>query len=346
MNNITNDDFCKVHNFEVYGGLNSDTIGMNLVDVKTDDNGRMRVVRWGEYKKLSLELANSFKRVGNDKYYRVLDCGSNLVFKRYDDYSLKLYQANFCKVRLCPMCAWRRSLKIFGQVSRVMTAVQEQDSYDFIFLTLTCRNVPSDELSNQLDILFKAFSALSRRKMFKSAVKGWFRCLEITHNWESGTFHPHFHVVLAVNKSYFDDKRLYISHDKWVDMWRSCLSVDYEPVVDVRRFRKSKCGVGKEVAEVAKYAVKPSDLFLKDKYGEIVESRSDEVISVLDKALANRRLVAFGGVLKDIHKKLNLDDIEEGDLVMTDVDDMREDLSYILVRYHWHVGYGEYKQVE
>ena len=74
-----------------------------------------------ENKKKSLLLSESYKRLGLEKKsFRVSECGTFLEFKKFVDGSLKLNGANFCKVRLCPMCSWRRSLKIFSQVSEIM----------------------------------------------------------------------------------------------------------------------------------------------------------------------------------------------------------------------------------
>lgn len=80
---------------------------------------------------------------------RVFECGSFLEF-RVSESESNLQVANFCKDRLCPMCNWRRSLKIFGQVSQVMN---QMDEYDFLFLTLTVRIV----LHPICRILFKFF---------------------------------------------------------------------------------------------------------------------------------------------------------------------------------------------
>ena len=62
--------------------------------------------------------------------------------------------------------------------------------------------------------------------------------------------------------------------------------------------------------------------------------------------MANRRLTAFGGILKEYHKKLNLDDAEDGDLVNTDNEELREDLEYIIERYSWNIGYKQYLRVD
>lgn len=306
-------------------------------------------IPWGVKKMNTLELAESYNRLGMKKSYRVAECGSFLEFKRYyEDGSLKLNRANFCKVRLCPMCAWRRSLKIFGQVSKVMDQATKNKEYRFIFLTLTCRNVDGEELSSQIDILFKSYHKLMRRKAVKSAVKGWFRALEVTHNLEQDTYHPHFHVVLAVNKSYFKDVKTYINQDQWTQLWKESMKIDYTPIVDVRAFKTgTNKRTSKSVAEAAKYAVKDGDFIIKDDDGTVNEELTDSAVWILDGALANRRLVAFGGELKDIHKALNLDDAEDGDLINTDNDEeLREDLDYVIERYQWHIGYKQYVKLD
>lgn len=308
-----------------------------LEDIK---NGKRRP--WKEHRINTLELAASYERLGFKKSYRVKDCASFLEFKRTSS-ELTLSTANFCKVRLCPMCSWRRSLKIFGQVSKVMDYAMTSNEYRFIFLTLTCKNIDGSSLSMQLDELFKAFKRLTERKAIKQTVKGWFRALEVTHNISEDTYHPHFHVILAVNKSYFTDTKQYLSQEQWTQLWKDSLKIDYTPIVDVRAFKtESKSSVSKSVAESAKYAVKSGDFIIKDKDGEINEEMTDSAVLVLENALSHRRLVAFGGDFKIIHKYLSLDDLEDGDLVNTDNEDLREDVEHIIERYHWHIGYSNY----
>lgn len=300
-------------------------------------------------KMLSIYLAESYKRLNNAKSYRIAECGTFLEYKYFvKDKKRKLNQANFCKCRLCPMCAWRRSLKIFGQVSKVMDHALEKQDYRFIFLTLTCKNVEGLDLSSTIDNLFSAYNLLTKRKAFKQSIKGWFRGLEVTHNIEKDTYHPHFHVVLMVNKSYFNKAEIYISQEDWTSLWKSCLNVDYSPIVDVRAFKtSSKLQTSKSVAETAKYTVKDTDLIIKDNHGDIDEEMTDKTVEILDEALANRRLTAFGGELKKIHKLLNLDDDIEVDLINTDNDeDIRYDLEFIIEQYSWNLGYSNYIKIE
>ena len=305
---------------------------------------------WREKKIKTIELANSYYRLGNKKYYRIRECGTYLEYRRYlETQELRLNRSNFCKVRLCPMCSWRRSLKIFGQTSKVMNKALEEKEYRFLFLTLTCKNVDGEDLSEQIDTLFYAFNKMNKRKQFKQSVKGWFRALEVTHNTDKSsvnydTYHPHFHMVLMVNESYFKDTRIYLTHKDWVELWKSCMSIDYEPFINIKAFKSgTKEETEKSVAEVAKYAVKDDDLIIKDESGQVDEELTDHAVFILDKALSNRRLVAFGGKLREIQQQLKLDDMENGDLINTDnEEELRDDLNYVIESYHWKVGYNQY----
>lgn len=159
----------------------------------------------------------------SSKSSRVNWCSYALDFNIDASGEKKLSNGHFCRVRLCPVCAWRRSLKIQGQSMRILSKeIENHPDYEYIFLTLTVRNcrghlIPGDALEPLPDVLsrmFKAWNVFTGRKMFKDTVKGWFRGLEITHNINPGSgvyynsYHPHFHCLLAVPGDYF--KRHYI----------------------------------------------------------------------------------------------------------------------------------------
>lgn len=327
----------------MYSHYNIKTLkGEVLKDVKK--NGKDN--NWKKRKEDNLNLAESYKRLGYKKYYRVVDCSTFLEFRYFlNTDEKKLNRANFCKVRLCPMCSWRRSLKIFGQVSKVMDYVEENYNYRYIFLTLTVENCYGEDLKKTLDHMIDSFNRMTRRKNFKQSIKGYFRSLEVTYNRKCNTYHPHFHLILAVNESYFKDTRIYLTQKDWTDLWQNCLRVDYTPIVDVRRFRENK---GKEVAEVAKYTVKSEDFIIRNEDGQINEKLTDEVVKTLDLALHRKRLTSFGFIFKEVHKKLNLDDPEDGRLEEThnDDDELRDDLFSVILRYQWNFGIKNYKLVE
>lgn len=311
-----------------------------LLDVAK--NGRVRP--WKDKKINSLKLSESYARLGNErKAKRTKFCGSTLGYKILENGQKKLVVADFCKVRLCAMCAWRRSLKIFGQVSKIMDVLCRAKKYNFLFLTLTVKNCAAENLSAEIDKLFYGFNKLTKKTAFKKIVKGWFRALEITHNTNKhsksyDTYHPHFHIILQVNPSYFTSKD-YLKHDDWLKMWRDCMKLDYDPEVFIEK-AKAKNLTG-AVAEIAKYTVKDKDYII-----EHDQNLTDKSVAILDSALCGRRLTAFGGMMRQVHKDLKLDDTENGDLINTDNEIEREDIANMIVFYHWNVGLNNYTKVK
>lgn len=308
-------------------------------------------------KEQTVLLAESYNRLGFDGHSeRVKLCGTSLEWLERSGACLdgesgkgsrwepagsparptyKLYRANFCRERLCPMCSWRRSYKIFGQMSQIMNYLG--NGYRYIFLTLTVPNCEPGDLDNTIDNMIKAWHKLSKRKAYKQAVKGFFRALEVTRNKNNGTYHPHFHVVLAVLPSYFTS-RDYISRDEWLHMWQKSMQDDSITQVDVRIMRDKKTGdtygeaLNSAVCEAAKYAVKSGDYIFANN-----DELMDFIVCTLRGALWHRRLTALGGVFKDAQAHLGLDDCEDGDLVHID-NEIREDLATMIIRYQWSAG--------
>jgi plasmid rolling circle replication initiator protein Rep len=289
--------------------------------------------------------AQSFDRLGmSDKSARMLNCGSFLAFKFAEDDSMVLHSANFCRIRLCPMCAWRRSLKIFSQVSRVMDEVTKEKDYEFLFLTLTIRNVSGEELPSAVTKILHGYRALFDRAVVKKNVLGAFRALEITHNTNRrsksfDTYHPHLHCILMVNKSYFHKN--YITQKKWAKLWGEAVGADYEPIVFIEKINSSASNIQKAVAETAKYTVKDNDFLSAD------SNLQDDAIRWLDKSLAGRRLISFRGEFDKIAKRLKLDDCIDGDLIHVDpTEELRDDLRSHLVVYRWRVGAFNYFKLD
>ena len=78
---------------------------------------------------------------------RVNDCGNYLEFYNWEKAGLKIKKANFCGDRLCPICNWRRSLRMFAKLSKIIQSEQYKNTdYRNLFLTLTVRNCNIDKL--------------------------------------------------------------------------------------------------------------------------------------------------------------------------------------------------------
>ena len=304
-------------------------------------------------------LAEAYRRNGDfKKFVRVKDCGTFLEFRQYETDvnsgvygDMHLHNANFCRDRLCPLCSWRRTLKIFSQVSRLVDVLQ--NDYKFIFLTLTVPNCTAEELPQTIDRLLKSFKKLMRLKKVNKCIYGYFRALEVTVSkgdfniLTRGTYHPHLHIILAVKPSYFNRNNItYISHSEWLDMWRRSYGDNNIQNVNVKTCKPKKetaadKTLSSAVAEIAKYCVKDSDYLIGDFLD--IENR----VKTLNLALKGRRLTQYGGCFYNLFKSLNLNDVESSDIDLTDeVDIINPELNYIVSRYKWSTGYYNLFSVE
>lgn len=295
------------------------------------------------------------------------ECGTELDFI-VTDTAASLVYANFCRDRLCPLCNWRRSLKVFGQVSKIMNELDGR-GYRYLFLTLTVRNVWGRELTDAVQALYDGWrvlynqymssraSARTAEKRLKGVVAGTFRALEVTVSdgryspeW-AGSFHPHLHVILAVEPHYFK-RGHYLDKDDWRDLWRKACKLDYDPSVMIEAIRPKGVSAldvpeeagaaldyGGAVAEVAKYPLKDADFVCDEKYNQ----PEGQYMSWLLNALRRRRLLGLTGCFREVARALKLDDMETGDLI--DVDggegeavELRDDIEYVVLKYKWRCG--------
>jgi plasmid rolling circle replication initiator protein Rep len=275
---------------------------------------------WDEHRGLCDEVGGLYAAAVEFERYasRMADCSGLLRFGWSDnpetgETRLRLREAQFCRVRNCPVCQWRRSLMWQARFYQSLPKlVEAYPSARWVFLTLTVRNCSITELGSTLGAMNSAFKRLAARKEFKP-VLGWIRTVEVTRG-KDGSAHPHFHTLMMVPPSWFT--RDYIKHSRWVSLWQECLRVAYEPNVDIRPVKIKKYGEGQSeplaealqraVAETLKYAVKPTDM-----------TADPEWFLDLTRQTFKRRFVATGGVLKDV---LKLEDESDADLALADSD--------------------------
>lgn len=236
----TQKSILHVHN-EFNEDNNTVDTTFKVIPVLEDKSSTGRTRPWSKFKGSNEKLESIYRdlSLGPDDYYsskadRLHDCAYFLVHDRLEDGSLRLHHMNSCRVRLCPICSWRRTLKIGSHAKKIFTYMETdggtKDKYSYLFLTLTIPNVKAEDLTSAIDLFMSAWYRLVDRKEFNNVVKGYYRGLEITHNHNKkspsyDTYHPHFHCVLVVNKSYnsIGEKRGYITQKKWQHMWGECI---------------------------------------------------------------------------------------------------------------------------
>lgn len=260
---------------------------------------------------------------------RILACSPVLTFALVVDADglivPRLKSAYFCRVKLCPLCMYRRSLMWSARfLSGLPTLLRLHPHGRFLHLTLTVRNCSITDLDFTLDAMNLAYKRLARLADFTNVILGWVRATEVTRGKDGPLqAHPHFHVLLFVSSSYFHGK-YYISHKKWVQLWRNAASLDYDPSVRVQTvwakkrsddnqntFYNVPAGIdentwGAAVSganEVLKYAVAPLDLIARQDTTDTSNTNcniSDPWLVTCAHTLHHRRLVSTGGLLKTL----------------------------------------------
>lgn len=279
---------------------------------------------------------------------RVFNCADTLEFETDKNTGVrKLKHVWFCKDRMCPMCQKRRSLVVFHQVRNVCTAIsRDNPDYKYALLTLTVPNVAVEDLPEKITEMTKAWGRLIKRKEFTNATVGWFRTLEVTYNAKREDFHPHYHVLICVPKSYFG--RNYIKQSRWLELWQEAMRDPSITQVDIRVIKPNSKKQGSDAissaaAEVGKYATKPSDYLIKapgtkDRY--LVQK---QVFQDLTVGLGKRKLVAFGGLMLEYSKGLGQKDVDSDHVDLIHVDGESEQIEAVVHQlYRWNIGLNNY----
>lgn len=269
----------------------------DIYDIKKQNNLKL-AARYQMIGKKSTELSTETDYYTR-KYERLEQCSTYLEFRREKSTKkYKLINTNLCRVRLCPLCAYKRSLSVYHNTADIIKYINEKYSRSkYLFLTLTIKNVPGSQLSNAIDNLTRAWQNLSKQKRIKNVVLGTVRSIEITYNKRTDTYHPHLHVLIHTTSQIYAG-RDYISQAEFTDRWRSAAGIDYQPVVDIRRVQHNN---GREIAEIAKYSVKPIDW----------DKCSESVIITLDDVLHKRHLLSLSGTMREAKRELKIADIED-----------------------------------
>lgn len=263
---------------------------------------------------------------------RVRFCSELLDFRLVPDEAdgvlkLKLSAARFCRVRHCPVCQWRRSLRWKAKAYKVLPRiVADFPNHRWLFLTLTVRNCKITELKATLQWMNKSWQRLTQLKVFPA--DGWLRSTEVTRSVD-GSAHPHFHCLLMVKPGYFAGKN-YLKQAEWVELWKKSLRADYKPVLDVQAVKKGQQPM-QLVPELLKYCTKESDLV------------GDRVWFLeLTHQMHKMKCVVTGGVLKQYLKELE----QEPEDLIGDDGEGEGDLDEGHLYFGWKRDVKQYKLVD
>jgi plasmid rolling circle replication initiator protein Rep len=284
--------------------------------------------RFRKWKRHAGKIADLYEENLYSNYAdRMRDCATRLTFGSNTEGKLVLTNANFCRIRFCPICQWRRRLAVQARIYEALPKIfteYPQEEYHWLFLTLALKNchplVLRREIYKMRDGWHKLIGQSGKKSSFAKMWPGLgaFRALEITRRMEADfTFscHPHFHALVLVSRDYFDkDLDLYIKQQKkedddkpgWVELWQWALGVSYRPTAHIKSV--SEFRLHHQISELSKYITKP---YLQ-KGGTVADfgrpGAEAEYLQTLTNQCLNIRSFESYGVLKKFMKKTKDED--------------------------------------
>lgn len=167
------------------------------------------------------------------------------------------------------------------------------------FLTLSRRNVPADELNNEIDAYLKDFRKLMdnlNRRRKGNRIKG-IRKLEVTYNPNTDTYHPHLHCIFS--KADAD-----LIHSKWMEINKDrshYKGQDNRPADD------------NSVIELFKYCTKLFKINRreKDADGRQIIRVDVKPLDVIFQALRNRRTFESYNLTKQVQEDISEVQLQE-----------------------------------
>lgn len=282
-------------------------------------------------KTLTMRMYDKSMGFGDYKHaVRYYNCGTQIELQNGT-----IKNANFCRDRFCPMCAWRRSKKLAHQNTVVYDAIkretaQEKDLHKknrMLFLTLTVPNVPLSALGQIVRQMSAGWNRFrNNRAVKKQPIVGFCRKFEVTYNAKTNTYHPHYHVLLTI-------RGWSANQQQWAHWWTAAMQSEVGLIVDIRAAYDDEQTVqdteyGKiksTVREISKYMAKPSDI--------LEGVRTPEDWEQLRLALDGVREVSYGGIWRTYRKEYGYVDIDKDDL--TDNDEVTNSEEPI-EQWEWH----------
>ena len=202
----------------------------------------------------------------------ILNCGTSLEFQHFFDEkdTRTLHTANFCKNKLCPMCAWRYHLKNGMVLLKTFDILGQQDYYH---LVLTIPNIKF--ITKEFLINLRKKASIFMKKIAKSI--DYLISFEITID-KDNKFHPHYHIIY-INKL---DKPL----------TRKTIQTEWAKIANTGTnyaiAKQKKCINNKIALELTKYILKFED----------VEPNQD-ILKIIDMATkGTKKICARGAILE------------------------------------------------
>ena len=231
--------------------------------------------------------------ISDNRLEEIHNCGNIVKYAiNESEEKKKLLYTETCKSRFCARCQKMKSIKTGQKIFTITNYLKQEKDYEFIFITLTVPNVPGEQLREENKKINKAIDKLMQRKAYNnSVIKAFITKIEVTYNRKRNDFHPHIHILAAVNNGYFKKSNEdYISHEQLLKDWQECKNDNSISQVNIQALKNNDDDIlMKSVLEISKYEGKSSDYTI-----------NQEVFEVYYHALKGAQLMRYNREYKDL----------------------------------------------
>lgn len=254
----------------------------------------------------------------------------------------EIIDTRLCGLRTCPICA---KITANRNERRITKTLQEAEAkkvsrdgagYKLLGVTYTVPNCTGDKLRAELQNIGRAMRSILRNKNQVTAItKGYVYSLEVTRNHKTGLYHPHVHIVLAVNARYGKGKE-YLTKAEWAEIWAK---YSHRETAESAQYVR----VVKNIHQAVKYVTKMThdNLTGEDTESEDAAAAADnatwtgdreydaDTLYWIETACKGLQLTGTGGVLKT-----NLSDTAT-EVTQEDVDALEDEGKHVYMLQDW-----------
>lgn len=276
---------------------------------------------WSSHKQEALAVARAILDMADDQpmeydksYYqrragRIMFCSKSIIKRECRSCGHMSEISLRCRDRMCPICQWRLSLDRFANLCACNEWFYEKEGFlNAGMITLTVPTCTAENLEEEINRILNAWRLLQMRRPFKRHILGYARSVEIVRK-KGKKFHPHLHAFVWFGADYNKE----ISTVDLASWWTEACGVDTGGDIaknyacDMRfaydrKQRKKRDITAAEVtaivAEASKYTMK----------AELISTAEPFEIIAIDHAIRGKRLVEYGGKIKEARKQLKLQD--------------------------------------
>lgn len=236
---------------------------------------------------------------------RYYDCSTiwNVItdIKPNGKYQYRTIFRNGCGDKLCNICSWQKAKRDKMRVAKILQECRYHYNKALVFLTFERLPCSGADLHHELEQLQTAFHQLMQNRQVKAIKRGYVKKLEVSYNHDSGTYFPHYHLLLAID--WGDLHKL--SRQDWLKLWQRL-----NPDVNIsNQYMRHNVDIRAQKAyRLANYLTKPPIRNYQD--------LTQDVFNTLHFALNGKQLLVFGGLCRDIKlilERKELHNTKEGD---------------------------------